>query len=119
MLFSTAHVKHFKYVPVQTTEWNCFAEDWTCTTIAQEMDHTSKSIYPTHKIIISLDRGSDGLHSDIKLHAEKCLYQTQLHQNTPGKSLKLEKILLSLNFSNFSGQNTFYFIRIDSIFLKI
>ena len=31
---------------------------------------TLKSIYPTHKIIISLDRGQFGVHSDLKLHAE-------------------------------------------------
>ena len=80
--------------PVQTTERKCFAENWTCTTISQEIDHSSKSIYPTHKIIILSDRGKDGLHSDIKLHSEKCLYQKQLYQNTlktPEKTLKLEK----------------------------
>ena len=74
--------------PVQTTESNCFAENWMCTTIPQEIDCNSKSIQPTQKVIISPDRGQDGLPSGIKLHAEKCLYQKQLYQNTlktPGK----------------------------------
>ena len=45
------HVKHFKHVPcVQTTQCRkCFAENWTCTTISQEIDHNSKSIYPHTK----------------------------------------------------------------------
>ena len=54
---STAHVKRFKHAPFQTTEMKCFAESWICATIAQEINHNSKSIYPTHKIIISPDRG--------------------------------------------------------------
>ena len=43
------------------------------------------------------------------------------HTQNPRKDLwnRTWKILLSLNFSSFSGQNTFYFIRIDSILLKI
>ena len=32
------------YAPVQTTEWNCFAENWTSTGIPQEIDHKSKFI---------------------------------------------------------------------------
>ena len=83
VLFSTAHVKHFKHGPCSNHWMEVFnlQENWTRTTIPQEIDHNSKSIYPTHKIIISPDRGQDGLHSDIKLHAEKCLYQKQLYQN--------------------------------------
>ena len=59
LCYLVQHVKHLKHVPyVQTTECRkCFAENWTCTTISQEIDHNSKSIYPTYKIIISPDTG--------------------------------------------------------------
>ena len=43
--------------PVKTTEWKCFAENWTSITIPEEIDRNPKSIYPAQKIIISLDRG--------------------------------------------------------------
>ena len=35
--------------PSLTTESKCFAENWICATVPQEIDHNSKSIYPTHK----------------------------------------------------------------------
>ena len=35
------------------------------------------------------------------------------HTQKPGKIPETRKILLSLNFSSFPGQDTFYFIRID------
>ena len=51
LCYLVQHVKHFKYVPcVQTTECRkCLAENWTCTTISQEINHNSKSIYPHTK----------------------------------------------------------------------
>ena len=59
LCYLVQHVKHFKHIPcIYTTECRkCFAENWTCATISQEINHNSKSIYPTYKIIISLDRG--------------------------------------------------------------
>ena len=89
---STAQLKRFKHTPFQTTESKCFAENWICATVPQEISHNSKSIYSTHKIIISLERGEDGFCSDIKLHTENCLYQKQLYKSTPKPPENVRKL---------------------------
>ena len=43
----TFRIISFDYTK-KAIELKCFAENWTCTTIPQEIDHNSKSIYPTH-----------------------------------------------------------------------
>ena len=85
-------MKRFKHTPFQTTESKCFAENWICATVPQEIDHNSKSIYPTYKTIISPDREEDGFPFDIKLHTENCLYQKQLYKNTPKTPEKYPEI---------------------------
>ena len=37
--------------PVQTTEWNSFAENWTCTTIPQEINHNSEAMFKLYPIV--------------------------------------------------------------------
>ena len=50
-------MKRFKHAPPPPLKPLCFAETWICATIPQEIDYNSKSIYSTHKINMSLNRG--------------------------------------------------------------
>ena len=74
--------------------------------------HSSKSVYATHKIIISPARGYDSLHSDTKLHTEKCLYKKQLYQNTQNPLENLRN-LTNIDFIGFLeffwAKHNFYF----------